>query len=234
MCLDKRYKRFGGSQQGQVKDVDVSEGREMKGKSPDATSGHLVTSHTSEVSSERPYLTAAKPNQFGLESVRYCSTVLRTLVSFLLRDKYLRVGYYEPKSPISKVYAFCPNFAKWVILSEFRGALKQRTNSGCFRTIRTSCVIESVVSNIVKARLGGRIRQGEVVMEDIPISEQAEHDGNLEASVDTASLPSGSVCSDAVQPSRTSGSKTSVGVQCSLAPEESTVSMSIPHFWFTD
>ncbi|PBK98935.1 hypothetical protein ARMGADRAFT_1073863 [Armillaria gallica] len=109
----------------------------------------------------------------------------------------------------------------------------------CFGMI-ASCVIESAVSNIVDARLGGGIRQGEVVIEDIPSS---EHGGKFEAPVDTTSLPSGSVCSDAVQPSRTSVSiqampevhevknvsvgtepvsKTSVGVQCSLAPEEST------------
>ncbi|PBK59070.1 hypothetical protein ARMSODRAFT_1032803 [Armillaria solidipes] len=107
----------------------------------------------------------------------------------------------------------------------------------CFGTM-ASCVIESAVSDIVEGRLGDRIRQGKVVMEDIPSS---EHGGNLEASVDTASLPSGSVCNDAVQPSRTSVSiqampevhevkdvsigtepvsRTSVGVQCELAPEE--------------
>ncbi|PBK65998.1 hypothetical protein ARMSODRAFT_1022014, partial [Armillaria solidipes] len=111
----------------------------------------------------------------------------------------------------------------------------------CFGTM-ASCVIESAVSDIVEGRLEGGIRQGEVVMEDISVSEEAEHDGHLEASVGTASLPSGSVCSDAVQPLRTSVgiqaisevhevkdtsvgtepvSKMSVGVQCSLAPEES-------------
>ncbi|PBK98942.1 hypothetical protein ARMGADRAFT_1073867 [Armillaria gallica] len=108
-----------------------------------------------------------------------------------------------------------------------------------------SCGIESAVTRIVEARLGVGFRQGQMVAEDIPLSEQAdsEHGGNLEASIDSASLPSGSVCSDAVQPSRTSVSiqampevnevknvsvgtepvsKTSVGVQCSLAPKEST------------
>ncbi|SJL03275.1 uncharacterized protein ARMOST_06627 [Armillaria ostoyae] len=111
----------------------------------------------------------------------------------------------------------------------------------CFGTM-ASCVIESAASNIVEGHLGGGIRHGEVVVEDIPISEQAEHGSNLEASVDTASLPSGSVCNNAVQPSRTSVSiqampevhevkdvsigtepvsRTSVGVQCELAPEES-------------
>ncbi len=47
-----------------------------------------------------------------------------------------------------------------------------------------SCVIESAVTRIVEARLGVGFRQGEVVAEDIPSSEQAdsEHDGNLEVS----------------------------------------------------
>ncbi|PBK59072.1 hypothetical protein ARMSODRAFT_1027753 [Armillaria solidipes] len=111
----------------------------------------------------------------------------------------------------------------------------------CFGTM-ASCVIESSVSDIIEGRLGGGIRQGEVVMEDLSVSEEAEHDGHLEASVDTASLSSGSVCNDAVQPSRTSVSiqampevhevkdvsigtesvsRTSVGVQCELTPEES-------------
>ncbi|PBK98907.1 hypothetical protein ARMGADRAFT_483202 [Armillaria gallica] len=112
----------------------------------------------------------------------------------------------------------------------------------CFGTI-ASCVIDSAVSDIVEARLGGGFRQGEVVVEDISSSEQAdsEHGGNLEASVDTTSLPSGSVCNDTVQPSRTSVSiqampevhevknvsvgtepvsRTSIGIQCALAPEE--------------
>ncbi len=108
------------------------------------------------------------------------------------------------------------------------------------------------MSNIVEARLGGGIRQGEVVMEDIPISEQAEHDGNLEvsfvyhfldlifsllymqASVDTASLPSGSVCRDAIQPSRTSGFK---DVRCGsvfIGTGGIDGKHAIPHFWFTD
>ncbi|KAK0444741.1 hypothetical protein EV421DRAFT_367797 [Armillaria borealis] len=73
----------------------------------------------------------------------------------------------------------------------------------CFGTM-ASCVIESAVSDIIEGRLGGGNRQGEVAMEDISVSEEAEHGGHLEASVDTASLPSGSVCSDAVQPLRTS------------------------------
>ncbi|KAK0238424.1 hypothetical protein EDD85DRAFT_508121 [Armillaria nabsnona] len=113
----------------------------------------------------------------------------------------------------------------------------------CFGTM-ASCVIESGVSNIVEGCLGGGFRQGEVVVEDITLSEHAdsEHGGNLEASVDTASLPSGSVCNDTVQPSRTSVSiqampevhevknvsvgtepvsRTSIGIQCALAPEES-------------
>ncbi|KAK0444745.1 hypothetical protein EV421DRAFT_367982 [Armillaria borealis] len=67
-----------------------------------------------------------------------------------------------------------------------------------------SCVIESAVSDIIEGRLGGGIRQGEVVVEDLSVSEEAEHGGHLKASVDTASLPSGSVCNNAVQPSRTS------------------------------
>ncbi|KAK0238425.1 hypothetical protein EDD85DRAFT_1021971 [Armillaria nabsnona] len=115
----------------------------------------------------------------------------------------------------------------------------------CFGTM-ASCVIESGVSDIVEGCLGGGFRQGEVVVEDITSSDQAdsEHGGNLEASVDTASLPSGSVCNDAVQPSRTSVSiqampevnevkdvsvgtesvsRTSIGVQCALAPEESKI-----------
>ncbi|PBK98904.1 hypothetical protein ARMGADRAFT_483137 [Armillaria gallica] len=112
----------------------------------------------------------------------------------------------------------------------------------CFGTI-ASCIIDLAVSDIVEARLGGRFRQGEVVVEDVTLSEQAdsEHGGNLEASVDTASLPSGSVCNDAVQPSRTSVSiqampevhevknvsvgtepvsRTSIGIQCALAQAE--------------
>ncbi|PBK98921.1 hypothetical protein ARMGADRAFT_1073855 [Armillaria gallica] len=112
----------------------------------------------------------------------------------------------------------------------------------CFGTM-ASCVIGSAVSSIVEARPGGGIRQGEVVVEDMLSSEQAEYGGNLEASVSAVSLPAGSVYSDAVQPLRMSVgiqaisevheikhisvgtepvSKTSVGVQCSLAPEEST------------
>ncbi len=87
-----------------------------------------------------------------------------------------------------------------------------------------SCVIEFAVANIVEARLGGGFRQDEVVVGDISSSEQedSEHGGNLEVSfvyhflghifsllylqapVDTTSLPSGSICSDAVQPSRMS------------------------------
>lgn len=70
----------------------------------------------------------------------------------------------------------------------------------CFEAM-ASCRIESAVSNIVDARLGSGIRQGEVVMENISVSEEAEH---LEASVDTPPLISESICSDAVQPSRTS------------------------------
>ncbi len=88
----------------------------------------------------------------------------------------------------------------------------------CF-VMMASCVIESGVSNMVEGRLGGVIRLGEVVMEDVPSS---EHGGNLEVSfvyhflehvflllylqesVDTGSLSSGSVCRDAVQPLRTS------------------------------
>ncbi len=48
----------------------------------------------------------------------------------------------------------------------------------CFGTM-ASCVIESAVTSIVEARLGAGIRQGEVVMEDISLS---EHGGNLEVS----------------------------------------------------
>ncbi|KAK0207662.1 hypothetical protein IW262DRAFT_523881 [Armillaria fumosa] len=70
----------------------------------------------------------------------------------------------------------------------------------CFRAM-TSYGSEFAVSNMVDARLGSEIRQGEVVMENISVSEEAEP---LEALVDTASLLSESVCSDDVQPSRTS------------------------------
>ncbi len=98
------------------------------------------------------------------------------------------------------------------------------------------------MSDIVEARLGGGFRQGEVVVEDITLSGQAdsEHGGNLEvsfvyhllefifsllylqASVDTASLPSGSVCNDTVQPSRTS-----VSIQAMPEVHEAKVRMRI-------
>ncbi|KAK0497450.1 hypothetical protein EDD18DRAFT_154361 [Armillaria luteobubalina] len=67
----------------------------------------------------------------------------------------------------------------------------------CFEAI-ASCRIESAVSNVVDARLGSGIRRGEVVIENIPVSEEAEH---LETLVDTTSR---SVCGDTVEPSRTS------------------------------
>ncbi|KAK0497453.1 hypothetical protein EDD18DRAFT_154472 [Armillaria luteobubalina] len=67
----------------------------------------------------------------------------------------------------------------------------------CFRAM-ASCGIESAESSIVDACLGSEIRQGEVVIETIPVSEEAEH---LETLVDTASR---SVCGDTVEPSRTS------------------------------
>ncbi|KAK0185089.1 hypothetical protein F5146DRAFT_214920 [Armillaria mellea] len=108
----------------------------------------------------------------------------------------------------------------------------------CFGTM-ASCVIESAMSNIVDGRLGDGIRQGEVVIEDIPSPELG---GNLEASINTASLSSGNVCKDVVQPLRTSVSiqampevlevkdisistdpvsTRSIDVQCKLAPKES-------------
>ncbi len=46
----------------------------------------------------------------------------------------------------------------------------------------TSCVIHSLVSSTVEADSEGQTRQGEVVLDDIPVSEQAEHGGNLEVS----------------------------------------------------
>ncbi|KAK0189301.1 hypothetical protein F5146DRAFT_1140871 [Armillaria mellea] len=111
----------------------------------------------------------------------------------------------------------------------------------CFGAM-TSWVIESAVFTMftmVDVRLGSEIRQGEVVMENILVSEEGEH---LETSVGIASLLSGDVCSDVVQPLKTSisiqsipevhqvknvsvgtdqVSRTSIGVQCQLVPEES-------------
>ncbi len=46
----------------------------------------------------------------------------------------------------------------------------------------TSCSIDSLVSSTVEADSEGQTRQGEVVLDDIPISEQAKHGGNLEVS----------------------------------------------------
>ncbi len=64
------------------------------------TNAVVVTSHTSEVSSQRPYLTEAKPNQFGPESVRYRSIDLcSTLANFLLRD--IDQNKYLPPLPVS-------------------------------------------------------------------------------------------------------------------------------------
>ncbi|PBK65991.1 hypothetical protein ARMSODRAFT_383660 [Armillaria solidipes] len=110
----------------------------------------------------------------------------------------------------------------------------------------TSSVIDSVVSSTVEAHSGGQIRQGEVVLDDIPVSEQAEHGENLvlQATNDTASFPSGNVARiDAVEPLRTSVgiqftsevrevkdasvscepvSRASVSIQCSMANNEQT------------
>ncbi|KAK0488523.1 hypothetical protein IW261DRAFT_1439855 [Armillaria novae-zelandiae] len=101
---------------------------------------------------------------------------------------------------------------------------------------------------MVDACVGSGSGQGEVVMENILVLEEAEH---VEASADTASLLSESVCIDTVEPSRTSVSiqampeveefkcelvlkeskdasigtdpvsRTSIGVQCEPAPVES-------------
>ncbi|SJL03279.1 uncharacterized protein ARMOST_06632 [Armillaria ostoyae] len=108
----------------------------------------------------------------------------------------------------------------------------------------TSSAIDSVVSSTVEAHSGGQIRQGEVVLDDIPVSEQAEHGENLVATDDTASFPSGNVARiDVVEPLRTSVgiqftsevrevkdasvscepvSRASVGIQCSMAIDEQT------------
>ncbi|KAK0488521.1 hypothetical protein IW261DRAFT_355041 [Armillaria novae-zelandiae] len=102
-----------------------------------------------------------------------------------------------------------------------------------------SCTIESAVCKMVDACVGSGSGQGEVVMENILVLEEAEH---VEASADTASLLSESVCIDTVEPSRTSVSiqampeveefkdvsigtdpvsRTSIGVQCEPAPVDS-------------
>ncbi|PBK98950.1 hypothetical protein ARMGADRAFT_484541 [Armillaria gallica] len=110
----------------------------------------------------------------------------------------------------------------------------------------TSCSIDSLISSAVEADSEGQIRQGEVVVDNIPVSEQAEHGGNLElqATDNTASIPSGDISfSGAVRPLRTSVgvqstsdvrevkdasvscepvSRTSVGIQCSMAIGERT------------
>ncbi|KAK0444766.1 hypothetical protein EV421DRAFT_368754 [Armillaria borealis] len=120
----------------------------------------------------------------------------------------------------------------------------------------TSSVIDSVVSSTMEAHRGGHIRQGEVVVEDIQVPEQAEHGENFEAIDNTASIPSGNLSfRDAVQPLRTSVgvqftsevrevkdasvssepvSRASVGIQCSIVIDEQTVRMHIPHLWCTD
>ncbi|KAK0488549.1 hypothetical protein IW261DRAFT_1440068 [Armillaria novae-zelandiae] len=107
-----------------------------------------------------------------------------------------------------------------------------------------SCVIDSIASSAVEADSGGQI--SEVVVEEVLVPEKAEHGKPLEATDSMASIPSGNVSSsDAVQPLRTSigiqftpdvcetkdvsvsvgtepVSKTSVGIQCSLAKDEQT------------
>ncbi|KAK0207610.1 hypothetical protein IW262DRAFT_520555 [Armillaria fumosa] len=106
----------------------------------------------------------------------------------------------------------------------------------------TSFAIDSVVSSAEEAYSGGQI--SEVVVEDIPVPEKTEHDENLKATDNTASIPSGNVSSsDAVQPLRTSVSvqftsdvcevkdasvgmepvsKTSVGTQFSMTMNKQT------------
>ncbi|PBK65979.1 hypothetical protein ARMSODRAFT_383136 [Armillaria solidipes] len=110
----------------------------------------------------------------------------------------------------------------------------------------TSCAIDSVVSSTMEAHRGGHIRQGEVVVEDIQVPEQAEHGENfeLQAMDNTASIPSGIVARiDALEPLKTSVgiqftsevrevkdasvscepvSRASVGIQCSIASDEQT------------
>ncbi|KAK0488538.1 hypothetical protein IW261DRAFT_1556994 [Armillaria novae-zelandiae] len=107
-----------------------------------------------------------------------------------------------------------------------------------------SCDIDSIASSAVEADSGEQI--SEVVVEEVLVLEKAEHGKHLQATDNMASIPSGSVSSsDDVEPLRTSigvqftsdvcetkdvsvsvgtepVSKTSVGIQCSLAKDEQT------------
>ncbi|KAK0189307.1 hypothetical protein F5146DRAFT_706040 [Armillaria mellea] len=148
--------------------------------------------------------------------------IIMVLISFVLGFLARSVSFEKVSAVLDKL---CPLF---VDLCSCFGAM-------------TSWVIESAVFTMftmVDVRLGSGIKQGEVVMENILVSEEGEH---LEASVDTASLPSVDVCSGVVQPLKTSisiqampevhqvkdvsigtdpVSRTSMGVQFELVPKE--------------